>query len=546
MKYLEKLLEYDDAQGVKHCEAIKKAIEKHRRIHQKAEAGEYVYKPEVVESAINFVEGEFFKTTGTLERITLQPAQKWWFELWFGYYTKSGEILFNETFLNIIRGAGKSTILAAVEMYWMIFGGNFGGESWVIAYDNNQAEHVFGQVKNQITSGDGLFKTLGDLGILRTTKTGIIFESNKNEFRKATHNVDRLQGNNTSLNAFDEVHTYKEDVISAVNKGSRQKQKGKWRSIYITSGGITRGFLYDNLMERFKSDEEFENDRSIGLIYQLDAAEEVKDEGNWTKAAPMMPGGLPSIEAVREEYQIASRDNALQLQFLAYNMGVAVQDSTKYIMPEESALTEYDFHEIWDGADVVVGVDLSLTGDLTALTFLTEKHGVTYAHVEALGSSSTLSKLPHAEATFLSTVPNLTITQGAYITAGDVFEVLKTFVDNTNCNLTYIGYDPSRYELLQGLIDAYFFDVEGERQIKVRQGFALSDYIKLMKDKLKDGTLVHNSPILRWSLNNFAVRVGTSGDYMATKLNDAEKIDPVVALVIGLKTMVITGGIYTI
>ena len=540
MKYLNELLEYDKEHNVKHCEAIERAFLKHRRIHQKAMDGEYIYKPEVVESAIAFVEKEFYKTTGELDLIQLQPAQKWWFELWFGYYTNEGHILINETFLNIIRGAGKSTILAAVEAYWMLFGGNYGGESWVIAYDNNQADHVFSQVRNQITTGDGLLKKLGDAGQLRTTKTGILFEPLKNEFRKATHDVSRLQGNNTSLNAFDEVHTYKEDVISAVNKGSRQKQKS-WRSIYITSGGITRDYLYDDLIKRFKSEEEFENDRSIGLIYQLDSAKEVKDESNWTKAAPMMPGGLPKLEAVREEYQIASRDNALQLQFLAYNMGVAVKDSTKYITPEEYEMTDYDFDEVWFGADVVVGIDLSLVGDLTAITFITEKNGTVYAHCEALGSRNTLSQLPQAVAKQLEVMPNLTLTDGAYILASDVFEVLKDFVDRINCNPTFVGYDPSRYEILKGLIDDYFFDVDNERQMRIKQGFAMSDYIKLMKEKLKDKSLVHNSPILQWSLKNFGVRVGTSGDLMAMKMNDSEKIDPVVALVMALQTAVVKG-----
>ena len=540
MKYLNELLEYDKEHNVKHCEAIERAFLKHQRIHERAMNGTYLYKPEVVESAIHFVEKEFYKTTGELDLIQLQPAQKWWFELWFGYYTKEGHILINETFLNIIRGAGKSTILAAVEAYWMLFGGNYGGESWVIAYDNNQADHVFSQVRNQITTGDGLLKKLGDAGQLRTTKTGILFEPLKNEFRKATHDVSRLQGNNTSLNAFDEVHTYREDVISAVNKGSRQKQKS-WRSIYITSGGITRGYLYDQLIKRFKSDEEFNNDRSIGLIYQLDSAKEVRDESNWTKAAPMMPGGLPKLEAVREEYQIASRDNALQLQFLAYNMGVAVKDSTKYITPEEYECTDYDFDEVWFGSDVIVGIDLSLVGDLTALTFITEKNGTVYAHCEALGSRNTLSQLPDAIAKQLEVMPNLTLTDGAYILASDVFEVLKDFVDRTNCNPTFVGYDPSRYEILKGLIDDYFFDVDNERQMRIKQGFAMSDYIKLMKEKLKDKSLVHNSEILKWSLKNFGVRVGTSGDLMAMKMNDSEKIDPVVALVMALQTAVIKG-----
>ena len=184
MKYLDFLLEYDEQHGVLHSEAIKNAIKKHRRIHSRAMSGVYQYRPEVVESAISFIENEFWQTTGSLELIKLQPAQKWWLELWFGYYTAEGDVLINETFLNIIRGAGKSTIMAAVEMFWMIYGGNYGGESLVIAYDNNQAEHVFGQVRNQITAGKGLLAQLGDVGQLKTTKTGILFTPNKNEFKK--------------------------------------------------------------------------------------------------------------------------------------------------------------------------------------------------------------------------------------------------------------------------------------------------------------------------------------------------------------------------
>ena len=542
MKYLNELKEYNKLNNVKTCKAIERAFQKHERIHARALEGVYLYRPDVVETAIEFVENEFYKTTGDLELIKLQPAQKWWFELWFGYYTKDGSALINETFLNIIRGAGKSTILAAVEMFWLIFGGNYGGESWIIAYDNNQAEHVFGQVRNQITSGDGLFKKLGDTKQLKTTKTGIRFLPTKNEVRKATHDVSRLQGNNTSLNAFDEVHVYKEDVISAVNKGSRQKQKS-WRSIYITSGGITRGYLYDDLITRFKSDEEFENDRSIGLIYQLDNAREVKDESNWSKAAPMIYGGLPKLESVREEYRIASGDNALQLQFLAYNMGIAVNDSAKYITPAESMCKEYDMDAVWSGADVVVGVDMSLTGDLTAVVFLADVDGQMFAHCEALGSRNTLSQLPDDIAKKLELMIGcgLTITEGAFITAHDVFEIVQTFAERYNCQFTFIGYDPSRYDNLRLLIDDYFFDVDSDRQLAIRQGFALSDYIKLMKDKLADGSLIHNSKILEWSLNNFAVKVGTSGDYMATKLTNAEKIDPVVALVIALKTAIIKG-----
>lgn len=81
-------------------------------------------------------------------------------ELWWGYYTADGSALIEETLLTIIRGAGKSTLMAALEAYWLLYGGNYGGESWVIAYDNNQAEHVYGQIRNQITPAMDSLKCL--------------------------------------------------------------------------------------------------------------------------------------------------------------------------------------------------------------------------------------------------------------------------------------------------------------------------------------------------------------------------------------------------
>ena len=540
MKYLELLLDYDKKHWVLHSKAIENAIKKHRRIHSRAMDGVYKYRPEVVESAISFIENEFWQTTGSLELIKLQPVQKWWLELWFGYYTLTDDILINETFLNIIRGAGKSTIMAAVEMFWMIYGGNYGGESLVIAYDNNQAEHVFGQVRNQITAGKGLLTKLGDVGQLKTTKTGIVFTPNKNEFKKQTNDIHRAQGGNTSQNIFDEIHVYRDDVVSAVNKGSRQKQSS-WRSIYITSGGVVRELLYDKMMARFKSPEEFESDRSIGLIYQLDDEREVTEEVNWSKAAPMIYAGIPKLEAVREEYNLAKCDPALQIQFLAYNMGVAVNNSNKYILDEEARMTDYDFEDVWRGSDVVVGVDLSITGDLTAVTFLTEKNGIMYAHSEALCTHKTLEHSPQGIRNQLEHMQDLRVVDGQIITPHDVFAIIRNFQESTDCVYQFIGYDRSRYDYLRTIIDDYFYDSDKDRQLEVRQGYALSDIIKLMKDMLNNKTLLHNSPVLRWSLLNFAIKVGTSGDLMATKLKDSEKIDPVVALIIALDTAIRKG-----
>ncbi|MGO1280556.1 MAG: hypothetical protein ACTMHY_02450 [Leuconostoc mesenteroides] len=55
---------------------------------------------------------------------------------------------------------------------WMLLSGQFGGEAQVIAYDNNQAKHVYEQVKNQAKASP-LLSELSDNNQFKSTKTRV-------------------------------------------------------------------------------------------------------------------------------------------------------------------------------------------------------------------------------------------------------------------------------------------------------------------------------------------------------------------------------------
>ena len=54
---------------------------------------------------------------------------------------------------------------------------------------------------------------------------------------------------------------------------------------------------------------------------------------------------------------------------------------------------------------------------------------------------------------------------------------------------------------------------------------------------MKQGEIYHNQELLEWSFMNVAVKVGTSDDLMFKKTTNSKKIDPPVASVIALQTM---------
>lgn len=530
------MLDWNKENGIKINKDIRRTIRKQIRIH-----GDYIYRYDRVAQYIEWVEDNFYLTTGELRKIELLPTQKWWAELMLGYdmIDEDGEQvqLTNEVFFNLGRGSGKSSFMAPRALNWMIMSGQFGGEALVIAYDNEQARHVFEQVRNQ-TVASPLLRTYNEADIFRSTKQGLKFESFNTTFKKQTNDTLRAQGGNSSLNIFDEVHTYGDDITEAVNKGSRMKQKN-WQSIYITSGGTKRNGLYDKMIARFTSEEEFYNDRSFDLLYRLHNVEEVKDKSNWSMALPLI-GHVPKRANVDKEYELAKGDPALQIKFLAFSMGLAMQDTAYYFTAQDTELQEYDM-SVFNNAMTYLGIDLSLVGDLTSISYSTAKDGIVYTYNQSFSTRINYEQLDQEQKDIWNEFiedGSLILLESQIIKGADLVPYIAEFKKKYKPRLRSVGYDPAKYEYLETLIDRYFFDSDGDKQKPIRQGFAMNDYIQLLKSKMMEKTIKFNQPLLRWAFNNTAVKIGMSGDLMYQKKLDKDKIDPTLATTMSLEMLV--------
>ena len=113
MYYLNKMLEYNKENGIIINKYIRKTIQKQIRIHNK-----YIYRYDRVTQAIEWIQDNFYLTTGNLMKIELLPPQIWWYELMLGYDMvdeKGVQVnLVNEIFLNLGRGSGKSSLVQLI------------------------------------------------------------------------------------------------------------------------------------------------------------------------------------------------------------------------------------------------------------------------------------------------------------------------------------------------------------------------------------------------------------------------------------------------
>lgn len=256
-------------------------------------------------------------------------------------------------------------------------------------------------------------------------------------------------------------------------------------------------------------------------------------------AMPLI-GHLPPLPAVVEEYELSKSDPVKQIKFLAMNMGMQMNDTAYYFTAQETIKREFDL-SVFNGAKTYVGIDLSLSNDLTTVALLCKPDDNYYLHTISFTTQGNLDSVDTEQRelyTRFEAEGSLVILESDYIRATDIVAYVKMFKLKTKCNLLKIGYDPSRYENLKGLIDLYFYDRDGDKQIPIRQGFAMNDFIQIFKKQIEIGSLYHNQSLMEWSLMNVAVRIGTSGDLMYKKKSEDEKIDPVVASTMAMQVMV--------
>ncbi|MDU8599942.1 terminase TerL endonuclease subunit, partial [Pseudomonas syringae] len=217
-----------------------------------------------------------------------------------------------------------------------------------------------------------------------------------------------------------------------------------------------------------------------------------------------------------------------------------MQDTAYYFTPQDTKLTEFNL-SVFNKNRTYVGIDLSLIGDLTAVSFVCELEGKTYSHTLTFSVRSQYEQLDTEQQELWTEFVDrgeLILLDTEYINVNDLIPYINDFRSKTGCRLRKIGYDPARYEILKGLIERYFFDKDGDNQRAIRQGFSMNDYIRLLKSKLVENKLIHNQKVMQWALNNTAVKIGQSGDYMYTKKLEKDKIDPTVALTMALEMLV--------
>ena len=451
----------------------------------------------------------------------------------FGVLREDGTRQFRTVYIEIPKKQGKSELAAAITLYLLYADNEPAAEVFSAAADRAQASIVFDVAKRMVELTDGLNKRSK---IMAATKR-IVNYSNAGYYQVVSADVANKHGYSISGLCFDEIHNQPNRMLwDVLTKGSGDARRQALHVAITTAGTDRNSICYElhckamDILNGKKIDPTF-----YPVVYSLPDDADWSDEKNWYKVNPSLGYTVP-IERMREAFLQAQENPAEENIFrqlrLCQWVGSAVAWIPEHIYDKGSAPIDV---ERLKGRECYCGLDLSSTSDITAfvMVFPPLQDGDKYIVVphfwlprETLELRVRRDRVPY----------DVWEKQGLFhVTEGNVVDynfVRKTINElATQFHIMEIGVD--RWNATQLITD---LDGDGFTMVPIGMGFKdMSPGMKELYKLMLEGRIIHGgNPVLRWMAGNVVAEVDAAENIKPSKKKSTEKIDGIVALIMGL------------
>lgn len=451
----------------------------------------------------------------------------------FGIVKPDGNRQFRTAFVEICKKVGKSELAAAVALYLLYADNEPSAEVYGAAADRQQASIVFDVAKQMVEMSPALMKRSK---LMRATKR-IVNYSNAGYYQVLSAEVGGKHGFSVSGLVFDEIHTQpNRQLYDVLTKGSSDARQNPLHFIITTAGNDRHSIAYElhtkavDILEGRRVDPTF-----YPVVYGLKDDEDWEDEANWYKVNPSL-GYTVDIERLRDAYREAKQNPADEVTFkwLRCNMWVS---STVAWIPDAIYMrgNEPIDMDALAGRDCYAGLDLSSTGDITALVLIFPPRNEDEKYVLLPYFWIPEETIPRRVKA--NSVPYDIWEKQGYIMSTEGNVIHYDFIEK------FIMYLSEKYHILEIAVDRWnatqmIQNLEGEgfTIVPFGQGFSsMSAPTKEFYRLLMDGRIIHGgNPVLRWMAGNVVIDTDPAGNIKVTKAKSKEKIDGIVAAIMAL------------
>ena len=492
------------------------------------------YDKKKADRAVTFIENLCHtkgKWAGT--RFWLLPWQEQLIRDIFGIVKPDGNRQFRTAFVEICKKVGKSELAAAVALYLLYADNEPSAEVYGAAADRQQASIVFDVAKQMVEMSPALMKRSK---LMAATKR-IVNYGNAGYYQVLSAEVGGKHRFSVSGLVFDEIHTQpNRQLYDVLTKGSSDARQNPLHFIITTAGNDRHSIAFElhtkavDILEGRRVDPTF-----YPVVYGLKDDEDWEDEANWYKVNPSL-GYTVDIERLRDAYREAKQNPADEITFKWLRMNMWVSSTTAWI-PDAIYMrgNEPIDMDALEGRDCYAGLDLSSTGDITALVLMFPPRDMDEKYIVLPFFWVPEDTIPRRVKA--NSVPYDVWEKQGHILATEGNVIHYDFIEKFIYDLA------EKYHILEIAVDRWnatqmIQNLEGEgfTIVPFGQGFSsMSAPTKEFYRLLMEGQIIHGGhPVLRWMAGNVVIDTDPAGNIKVTKAKSKEKIDGIVAAIMAL------------
>ncbi|HEM5977083.1 TPA: terminase large subunit [Streptococcus suis] len=467
------------------------------------------------------------------KRFDLLPWQEQIVRDLFGIVKEDGNRQFLTAYIEIPKKNGKSELAAAIALYLLYADNEASAEVYGAACDRNQASIVFDVAKQMVQMSRPLEKRSKIMGATKR----IVNYSNAGFYQVLSAETGTKHGLNVSGLVFDEIHAQpNRHLYDVLTKGSGDAREQPLFFIITTAGTDRNSICYElhtkalDILNGRKKDTSF-----YPVVYGLSDEDDWNDEENWLKANPSL-GHTIGIDRVREAYQQALDNPAEENVFKQLRLNMWTSSSVAWI-PEHVYAKGNDpiQYDSLKGRSCYAGLDLSSTSDITTFVlvfpprFEEENYIVLPFFWLPEDTLELRCRRDHVLYDVWECQGYIKTTEGNVVHYG----FIEKFIEDLSeiYHIKEIAYDRwNATQMVQNL------EGMGLTMVPFGQGYKdMSPPSKELYKLMMEGKIQHGGhPVLKWMGQNVVMRQDPAGNIKPDKEKSVEKIDGIVALIMGL------------
>ena len=468
--------------------------------------------------------------------MTLAEFQEWILGNLFCWKHKDdGYIRFSRAYIQVSRKQGKSFLLGLILLIKGLLTPY--GQFSTVATKKDQAEIVIKEVKKLLDCSDESVKKRYTIyGKAKISK--IVCDMTLAEIFPLSADANTLDGLGIDCCVVDEFGAHPNYELYEVMRSSQVYKPNSQICIITTAyPNVNTSPAYKErcmLVDMYEGKKPMD-DRYFSAIYELDADDDYMDKSTWGKSNPLFVQFPSIMKKLESDFENALKDPEKLNLFLTKNLNIWLSQDSSVAYMDYDEWRAYQVDEIdLEGKEVVVGIDMSKSTDLTGVSIVAkDDDGTSLVKTKAFLPSEVINmkeisdKLPYT-AYLQADREWLTSTEGKFVNQIEVENYVRSIEEKFGCRIKCVAFDSwGALHLMSSLSNDY--DI-----VDVKMTYKnFSPCIKKFRERVYEGNVKHEyNPIMNFCVANAITKQDLQENILLDKKKSVNRIDLLVATII--------------